>query len=160
MPCLDEQRPDPSCAWTPTRDQIAAVIQEHGQIILAALSDDEHPGFVYTIGRTERGLPELVVFAEGFQELMEHCGMLNYLGPRDVKDGHLVGKPDGPVFAVTDLKEAPEMIAALHESYVVQADLYYGRPVEVLFLVPLEDRELHLTPVMDDLEFEPSPGLH
>lgn len=161
MPCTDKHCTNPNCRGTPARDQIAAMIREHGQFVMAVMGDDESPGFAYTIGRTERGQPELLVFAPGFERLMELGGLLNYLGPRDVRDGHLVGFRDGEVFAAADLTNFPAMAANAHEDLVVQADHYYGHPVDVMFLVPMNDRELHLAP--DEIEvtlMNAAPGLH
>ena len=171
MPCTDEHctNPhctDPRCQGTPTRDRIAAAIREHGQLIMAVLGGDERRGFAYTIGRTERDLPELLVFADTVEELMERGGMLNYLGPRDVKHGQFICSTKKEVFCATDMRDFPEVVTAAHEDLVVQADHYYGRPVGVLFVVLLKDQEL-----LKDLELDLSneaycftmpsaPGVH
>ena len=162
MPCTDKHCTNPNCRGTPAHDQIAAMIREHGQFVMAVMGDDENSGFAYTIGRTERGLPELLVFATNFDDLMELGGLLSYLGPRDVQDGHLIAHRDGEVvFAAADLSNFPELLANAHEDLVVQADHYYGHPVDVMFLTPMNDRELHLVP--DDIEvtlMNAAPGLH
>lgn len=162
MPCTDKHCTNPNCRGTPAYDQIAAMIREHGQFVMAVMGDDESPGFAYTIGRTERGQPELLVFATNFDDLMELGGLLNYLGPRDVQDGHLIAHRDGEVvFAAADLSNFPELLAHAHEDLVVQADHYYGRQVDLMYLVELNDRELHLAP--DDIEvtlMNAAPGLH
>ena len=161
MPCTDKHCTNPNCRGTPSHDQIAAAILEHGQFVMAVTGDDENPGFAYTVGRTERGQPELLVFATDLDDLLDLGGLLNYLGPRDVRDGHLVGFRDGEVFAAADLANFPAMLAGAHEDLVVQADHYYGRPVDLMYLVELNDRELHLAP--DEIEvtrMNAAPGLH
>jgi hypothetical protein len=102
---------------------------------MAVLNDDKNPAFAYTIGRTERGQPELLIFAADVEQLMEQGKLLNYLGPRDVKDGHRVRDADDAVYVAADLTHFPALQTAAHEEFVVQADHYYGRPVDVLFLL-------------------------
>ena len=141
MPCTDEHCTNPNCRGTPAHDEIAAMIRDHGQFIMAVMSDDAKPGFAYTIGRTERGQPELLIFVPGIERLMELGDLLNYLGPQDVRDGDMVMIGDGEIFAAADLTNYPELQASAHEDHVVQADQYYGRPVDVLLLWSFKVRE-------------------
>jgi len=128
---------------------------------MAVLGSENQPGFAYTIGRTERGHPELLILANGFDELMAFSGMLNFLGCQDVQDGHFIGLTDGRLFAATDVKNDQDLFEAAHEELVIQADEYYGRPVDVLFLVPLEDRKLFLPSIeIDGFPMAPAPGIH
>jgi hypothetical protein len=160
MPYPDEHCTNPRCRGAPAHDQIAAMIRKCGQVIMAVMGDGENPSFAYTIGRTERGQPELLVLVPDSEQLMELGGLLDYLGPRDVKDGHLIDFREGEVFAAVDLNKFPEMQDAAHEDFVVQADLYYGHPVDVLFLVPMEGLELHVAPEEGVLVMDGAPGLH
>lgn len=124
---------NPNCDGQPQHANIAQMIRDHGQFLVAVLGDEEHAPFIYTIGRTEQGQPELLIKLEGNAEIQAAGRLLNYLGPRDVQPGHRVGSMDldGTFLAV----KPPEEYDDLHESFVVQADHYYGRPVEVLCLV-------------------------
>ena len=162
MPCTNKDCTDPRCQGAPSHEQIEAAINKCGQLVIAVPGDEEYPGFVYTVGRTERGQPELLVFATDFDDLMELGGLLNYLGPRDVQDGHLIAHRDGEVvFAAADLANFPELLAHAHEDLVVQADHYYGRQVDLMYLVELNDRALHLPPSDTEVTLmNAAPGLH
>lgn len=123
----------PGCAGTPQHAAIADAIRDHGQFLVAVLGDEDQAPFVYTIGRTEQGRPELLIELDDNTEIQPAGRLLNYLGTRDVQPGQTVGSMDldGVFLAVAP----PEDDDYLHEAFIVQADHYYGRPVAVLCLV-------------------------
>jgi hypothetical protein len=124
---------NPDCTGRPDHAAIARAIHDHGQFIMAVLGDTENAPFLYTIGRTERGQPELLIELEDSGEIKAAGHLLNYLGPRDVQPGHTVGSVAlNDVFLVA---EPPDDDDYLHEEFVVQADHYYGRRVDVLCVV-------------------------
>lgn len=150
MPCTDPRCTDPHCQGSPAQYQIAAVIQKHGQLVMGVLESDLHPAFAHTIGRTERGQPELLVFADTFDQLKGYARMLSYLGPREVKNGQCITLSEDEVFVVENLKKHPELLEIAHDILVVRADRYYDRPADVLYLIR--------KPLSANLK--PAPGLH
>lgn len=123
----------------PTHAEIALKIAAYGQHVIGVLADDEDdPSFAYTIGRTDRGQPELLIFTKNNASLTRAGNILNFLGPREVKDGHVIGlEGEAETYLAADLNNFPELHAQAHEDFVVQADHYYGRPVDLLILCPM-----------------------
>lgn len=104
---------------------LARHIREHGVVIQFVFATEEHPGptFAYTIGMTDIGAPELIVF--GFpQELAG--GLMNHLFnemrtcnmPRDLEK-------------IEDLMSVPLLLESIDSEvageYAVQADVYYAQ---------------------------------
>jgi hypothetical protein len=108
---------------------------------MALAGDERTPYCAYTIGRTEHGQPELLILARTLKELMPLTGLLCYLGLREMQDGRVIGPTDDDVFLVTDPSHWPDAPDYIHERLVVQADAYYGRRVDVLLLVQIENPE-------------------
>ena len=135
---------NPNCSGAPDHERTAQIIAAHGQSLVAVMGSEDEQPFVYTIGRTERGEPELLMPVDHDSEFEIAADSLNFLGPRDVQAGHHV-RCDGLQRVYCVIRPDDDFAAILHETKVVQADNYYGRPVDVLLLepVPLRSKELH-----------------
>jgi hypothetical protein len=106
-------------------------IRTHGWALAAVLGDAEGPPFVYTVGLSGFGHPELIVFAVGqataarlLNRLGEYVRIGGRLGPGDT-----VGMPDGLVSVL----EFPDP-----ELWLCHVHRLYGAPVEALLIVPEE----------------------
>ena len=140
---------NPDCAGLPDRARIADAIKKHVQFIVAVMeSDDGDAPFLYTIGRTERGEPELVIVIDSSENFMEAGDLLNYLGARDVQPGHRIVWEMGAHIAV---RIPPPDDEALHEHGVTLADHYYDREVDVLCLIPESSAVLQHLPTDETL---------
>lgn len=110
-------------------------IRRHGWALQAVLGDVEGPPFVYTVGLSGFGHPELIVFAVGrataarlLNRLGEYVRIGGRLGPGDT-----VGLPDGLVSVVEFPDPAPWLTAA-QRLYRTPG----GPPVEALLIIPEE----------------------
>ncbi len=142
---------DPDCGGVPDREDIEKHIRESGQMLIVVLGSEDAAPFIYTIGRTEIGQPELLVELASDDDAPLAGAMLNYLGPRVVLPGQIVKSAETVPYIV--LAVDPDGADYIHEEFVIQADHYYGRPVDVLCLVPALDWAL------DDMP-GPSTAIH
>ena len=129
---------NPECPGAPDRETIERHIREWGQMLVVVLGTEDAAPFIYTIGRTDRGEPELLVELDCDDDYPEAAAMLNFLGPRAVRHGHVVGGEGVEPYVAVSVP-AEEDADYLHEVFVTQADHYYGRPVDLLCLVPAFD---------------------
>lgn len=117
---------NPQCCGPIPHDQITGAIERHGQFVVAVYAGDDTFPFAYTIGRHQRGLPELLAVMEHDRQIPEAGHFLNFLGQRDVQPGHTIESGLGKYIA-KDVSESAEV-----REYVAQADHYYGADVAVL----------------------------
>lgn len=111
-------------------------IRTHGWALQAVLGDEEGPPYLYTVGLSGFGHPELIVFAVGqataarlLNRLGEYVRIGGRLGPGDT-----VGLPDGLVSVL----EFPDP-----ESWMWPVRRLYGGPAQALLIVPEEGYAEH-----------------
>lgn len=130
---------NPECDGVPDRETIEQHIREYGQVLIAVFGAEDAAPFIYTIGRTDRGEPELLVELDSDDDYPQAAAMLNFLGPRTLLHGQVVGGEGVEPYVAVSVPATEADADYLHEELVVQADRYYGRPVDVLCLVPAHD---------------------
>lgn len=116
------------------RDTILENIAKHGVQLIGVT--DARPGFTYTIGLTAKFGFEIIVVGLPFQ----YAGnILNRIAAKDMPP-----ELDVPNSEYTNLpimfKECNVSMGPLHDEFVVQADVFYGKEVKVVQLV-MCDRE-------------------
>jgi hypothetical protein len=127
---------DPKCDGPIDPDHIAKTIAKHGQQVIAVYGANEgEPPFVYTIGRTARGQPELLVHVVEGQALRAAGAMLNELADLDLRPGDWIAC-EALLCDYVAMAPTGRLDDWIHEAGVIQADAYYGRRVEVLYLGP------------------------
>ncbi len=124
MACSSET---PGCDGPVSRDYIEHCIRKAGWAGIGVSGD---PGWNYTIGLTERGQPELVVF--GLPPAIGHAVLANAITRLDdIRDGAML---DGIATAYpAAFREIPSEEA--NDRFLVQANHFYGRTVPVIQLV-------------------------
>jgi hypothetical protein len=132
--------PERSPAFVGWADQYDAwqrdTIRRHGWALQAVLGEEDSPPFVYTVGLTGFGHPELIVFASA---QVAAARLLNELGEL-VRRGHrlLAGERVGVATAEVHLLAFPEA-----EHWLFAADDLYrapgGPPVPALLVVPVDE---------------------
>lgn len=126
----------PNCEGLIDQSRLAATIAKHGQQVIAVYGVDEgEPPFVYTIGRTARGQPELLAHVAAGQSLTAVGSVLNRLADLALIPGDWIVSEElcCDYVAMTPTGRLDEWI---HAAGVLQTDAYYGRPVDVLCLMP------------------------
>lgn len=99
-------------------------IKEFGQAIVG-VGDDNVTEFFYTIGRHERGLPELLLI--GNYDFGQGCMVLNVVNDLD-KDGHpkILTIPDSRLPTGEEGKvKCVRLKASAKEEYTIQVQRYY-----------------------------------
>lgn len=125
---------NPECDGPIRPEHIAETIARHGQQVIAVYGGNEgEPPFAYTIGRTTRGQPELLVHVVEGQNLVDAATMLNELADLNLRPGDWV-TCEAMLCDYVVMTPAGEFDEWIHEEGVIQADAYYGRRVEVLVL--------------------------
>lgn len=120
------------------RQNILATIEKHGHQLIGVFSEATQPTFTYTIGLTATHGHELLLVGLRY----EYAGtVLN-----DIAKALGRLELDTPFDEFTNLplmlKRCTKNLVLLHENFVVQADSFYGRDVNVLQVV-MCDREGH-----------------
>jgi len=110
-------------------------IRTHGWALQAVLGDAEGPPFVYTVGLSGFGHPELIVFAVGHATAAR---LLNRLGEYVRRGGRLgpgdtVGLPEGLV-SVLELPDPEVWLLGAQRLYRIPG----GPPVAALLVLPEE----------------------
>lgn len=123
-------------------DQITAGIKKSGIQVIAVsdVSASEYRPFVYTIGFHDRGLPELIAFADSAQKLDAVGNFFYQLARRNhaLTPGDCLNIGGKTLMAVSP---GPEFDPYLQEQCVIEARAYYG--VDRLdLLVVVEEHEL------------------
>jgi hypothetical protein len=125
----------PVCKGPPTKSDIRKNIRRYGCFIFGVFSEDERPGFAYTVGNRERGLPE-------FLAIGTHRGdFLNAVSAKLIKTGRtrftngeivdLGGK--WPVKVI-------DANATAQAEYTIQASTFYDRDDYLVQQVLIPDR--------------------
>lgn len=131
-------RDKPECAGPVKRRDIAERIRRVGWTTLGIFGGPESPPFGYTIGLTEKGMPEFVLLGAPIEHVQN---MVNAVVERALKGEAFEGAFLDEILA-NDLRvaivRAPK--ARANSEFLVQAEHYYGREVEVLQIV-LPDRK-------------------
>lgn len=124
-------------------DQIAAGIEKFGiqVIVVSDTSDGEYRPYVYTVGFRDRGLPELIAFADDEQQLDEMGAIFYRLARRKLAltAGDCLQLHGESLFVATPYSEFDDF---LQERCLIEARAYYG--VDHLdLLVVVKEHELH-----------------
>jgi hypothetical protein len=132
--------PDHSPCWTHRADQDDAwrrdTIRRHGWALQSVLGDEDGPPFVYTVGLTGFGHPELIVFATAqvvAGRLLNELGEL-VRGGRALHAGERVRTPTGDVHLLT-FPEAEHWLFAAEDLYRSPG----APPVPALLVVPVDE---------------------
>jgi len=132
MTCAD---PHPAPTADPT---VLAALQrrfrKHGYALLNIHDRDAPHGWVATMGRTDRGQHELLIFVEAGEQYAVHNEFLLQLKDRDVQPEQVLIAPGGRMYVTRDVATDPELEAAVHQQLMGVIDRHYGRPVAVLLL--------------------------
>jgi hypothetical protein len=123
----DRTEPDPR-RLDEIRDDLAETIARRGYEVVNVFGDAEIGGYSYTVGLTDRGLPELIMV--GFQtSLMQ--GLLRDSVPKadNLRDGDVL---TGVATVPLGLRRIPQEAA---DRFLLMAHTHYGRSVEAIQLV-------------------------
>jgi len=136
----DMDTPDRTPRSTSWADQHDAwqreTIRRHGWALQAVLGDEDGPPFVYTVGLSGFGHPELILFATGqttASAVLNQLGELVRAGHR-LSAGERVGVPAGDVHLL-GFPEAEHWLFAADDLYRVPG----GPPVRALLVVPADE---------------------
>jgi Domain of unknown function (DUF4262) len=133
---LPEQSPD-SIHWADQYDAWRRdTIRRHGWALQAVLGDEDGPPFVYTVGLTGFGHPELILFATAQTtagQLLNELGELVRAG-RQLVAGQRVTTPSGDVHLLT-FPEAEHWLFAAEDLYRAPG----APPVPALLVVPVDE---------------------
>jgi hypothetical protein len=137
---LSDDSPRSTPCWTHRIDQYDAwrrdTIRRHGWALQAVLGDEDGPPFVYTVGLTGFGHPELIVFATAQAvagRLLNQLGELVRAG-RALHAGERVSTPTGDVHLLT-FPESDHWLFAADDLYRAPG----APPVPALLVVPVDE---------------------
>lgn len=112
---------------------IKANIKKAGWHAMAVFGTPTESEFLYTIGLTERGWPELLV--AGMPHRTAYSFVYDLVKRMPIADGTVITDLAVDDYPMT-MRMIPEAgLDRLHREYVIQADEYYGKPVQVMQLV-------------------------
>lgn len=113
------------------RDSVVATIAKHGVQLIGVHGGGEAPPFAYTIGLTAKFGAELLIVGLPLQyvgQILNQIAALEVFPELDTPNADFTNLP-------LMFKRCTVNGGRLHDEFVVQADVFYGKEVEVVQIV-------------------------